>query len=188
MEIVERLLNGVSVISAPRYEDDRGSFIVPYESETAELLGLPSSFVQDNHSISRRAGTLRGLHLQLPPFEQGKLIRVLHGEILDVFVDLRSDSPSFGQHGSVKLRGDDGLQVWIPGGFGHGFLTTAPDTEVFYKVDAPYKPEAERTLAWDDTTLGIDWANGKTKPVLSPKDSSGLSFAQIFADLAGVRL
>lgn len=184
VRLVQAFLNGVIVASTPRFADNRGSFSVTFEENAARSLGLPAHFVQDNLSVSTQPGTIRGIHLQLPPFAQGKLVRVLQGRIADLVVDLRSSSPSFGQHRLVELSAAEGDQLWVPAGFGHGFCTLEPDTVVFYKVDAAYAPAAERTLAWDDPAVGAAWPVGPGGPVLSDKDACGRSFAEIVAELA----
>lgn len=185
MQSVEQLLNGAFVLATPSFGDDRGSFTVPYEVERAAAVGITKPFVQDNHSVSTGVHTLRGIHLQLPPFAQGKLVRVLRGRILDVVVDLIPDSPTRGQYRTVELAAGTGQQLWVPAGFGHAFCTLEPDTEVFYKVDGPYAPDHERSLAWDDPTLGIDWPEGMTQPILSAKDADGSDLATILAEIDG---
>lgn len=178
VKVAERILGEVLCISIPTFDDARGSFAVSYEEPAARAIGIPYGFVQDNHSVSCLTGTVRGLHLQLPPFEQGKLVRVLRGRMIDVFVDLRAGSPTRGSHGIVELSGDDDRVLWVPRGFAHGFCTVEPETEVFYKVDGPYHPEAERTLAWDDPVVGIDWPVAAEDVMLSEKDAVGLSLAE----------
>ncbi len=165
----------------PRFDDQRGSFTVVYEERAAAAAGLPTIFVQDNQSISVDAGTIRGLHLQLPPHQQGKLVRVAKGKVVDIVVDLRPQSPTHGQHERFELSADDGEQLWIPGGFAHGFCTVEPHTEVCYKVDAPYAPHAEWSLAWDDPTLDLDWPVERSEAVLSEKDLGGASLAETVA-------
>lgn len=184
MRLVKELLNGVFVLSTPRFFDNRGSFAVTFEAGAAADVGIPDHFVQDNLSVSAQPGTIRGIHLQLPPYSQGKLVRVLRGSIADVAVDLRPDSPTFGHHEVIELSAESGEQAWIPPGFGHGFCTLEPDTEVFYKVDAPYAPAAERTLAWNDPEVAVVWPLAGD-PVLSDKDAVGLSFDEIMAAIAG---
>jgi dTDP-4-dehydrorhamnose 3,5-epimerase len=179
-----KLFGGVVALPTPRFGDSRGNFAVLYEEQAVASAGITGHFVQDNYSLSRLSGTIRGLHLQLPPWEQGKLIRVLRGAILDVFVDLRPESATFGRHGSMQMAAVDDLQLWIPAGFAHGFCTLEPDTELLYKVDAPYRPEAERSLAWDDPTVGIDWPVPADRIVLSDKDATGQDFASIVAEIA----
>lgn len=180
MKPVRELVGGAQLLRMPRFEDDRGSFSIPYEVEAARTAGLPDRFVQDNHSISKPVGTLRGIHLQLPPHQQGKLIRVLRGRVLDVVVDLRPGSPTAGTWDSLELGpGDE--QLWIPAGLGHGFCTLEPATEVFYKVDSAYAPDHEITLRWDDPELGIDWGFGPDQVVLSDKDARGMALADVLA-------
>lgn len=184
VQLVRGVLNGVIVVSVPRFEDNRGSFMVTFEEKAEAQLGLPTHFVQDNLSVSAHVGTIRGIHLQLPPFAQGKLVRVQRGRIVDLVVDLRPSSPSFGQHELIELSAETGHLLWVPPGFGHGFCTLEPATEVSYKVDAAYAPAAERTLAWDDPTVGVAWPVGPDGPVLSDKDARGLSFAEVVDELA----
>ena len=138
-------------------------------------MGREVTFVQDNESISK-GGVLRGLHFQIPPAPQSKLVRVSRGAILDVAVDLRSSSPTFGMHYAVELDALSGIQFWIPEGFAHGFLSLEDDTQVQYKCTAPYNPECESSLMWNDPGLGIDW--GIEQPMLSDRDLK----AQLFQD------
>lgn len=156
-------------------------FSIPYETEAAVAAGLPAGFVQDNQSVSYAAGTVRGLHLQLPPHEQGKLVRVLRGRILDVVVDLRPGSATLGATDQVELSEVDGHLLWVPPGLAHGFCTLEPDTEVFYKVDAPYRPEAELSVAWNDPNLNIEWPVSADDAVLSEKDKNGISLTEALA-------
>jgi len=167
------------LLEIPTFADPRGTFSVTYETGAAVAAGLPACFVQDNRSLSRSVGTVRGLHLQLPPHEQGKLVMVVRGRIVDVFVDLRPGSVTHGDHDRTELAAGDDRLLWVPPGFAHGFCTLEPDTEVFYKVDAPYRPAAERTLAWDDPVLAIGWPAGPDQVVLSDKDAAGLGLAAI---------
>jgi dTDP-4-dehydrorhamnose 3,5-epimerase len=127
-------------------------------------------FVQDNHSFSKLAGTLRGIHFQLPPHAQGKLVRVTRGAIWDVAIDLRTGSPTFGRHVGIELSAANWQQLWIPVGFGHAFCTIEPGSEVFYKVTAHYQPDSERGIAWDDPDLGIDWPVEASRAILSDRD------------------
>ena len=135
-----------------------------------QLVGIDQDFIQDNQSGSHRRGTVRGLHFQIPPFAQAKLVRVLRGRILDVVVDLRRTSPSYGQHLTVELGVDEDEQLFVPAGFAHGFCTLVPDTELYYKVDAVYSAAHERGLNWADPALGIDWPVNHNDAVLSDKD------------------
>ena len=152
-----------------------------YEADAATQCGLQATFVQDNQSLSCRVGTLRGIHLQLSPCEQGKLVRVLRGRIVDVVVDLRPDSSSLGQFELIELDAHSGDQVWVPPGFGRAYCTLETDTEIFYKVDAPYDPGSEQTQAWDDPTLNIEWPFPHGGPILSTKDANGAGFGETIA-------
>lgn len=181
LQTVAQLLGGALVIAPPRFHDPRGSFTVPFEAAAASEVGLPDRFVQDNHSVSYRAGTIRGVHLQLPPHGQGKLVRVLRGRVFDVVVDLRPDSDTAGQVATVELSAENGEMLWVPRGLGHAFCTLEPDTEVFYKVDAPYRPDAELTVAWDDPALGVDWPVEAGRAVLSEKDRHGVKLVEALA-------
>ncbi len=185
MQIIKNLFDDACVIGTRRFEDNRGAFEVTYEANAAYDIGMQHAFVQDNQSTSAQAGTIRGFHLQLRPFGQGKLIRVVRGRVLDVIVDLRPCSPTFGEHASVELDDASGHQLWIPSGFGHAFCTLEPDTTVFYKVDSAYEPAAERTLRWDDPAIDVEWPAWLTEPVLSPKDAAGLGFDEIRALVEG---
>lgn len=186
MKLIRELLGGAKVLAMPRFEDDRGSFSVPFEQIAARQAGLPDRFVQDNHSISKLPGTIRGIHLQLPPYEQGKLVRVLRGRVFDVVVDLRPGSPTVGRWNSVELA-PGSQQLWIPPGLGHGFCTLESDTEVFYKVDSPYSPSHEVSLRWDDPELGIDWGFDPDQVVLSDKDARGMDLTRVLEAIESAR-
>lgn len=184
MKPIEQLLGGALLFELPRFDDDRGSFLIPFRADDAAGAGLPELFVQDNQSLSRQAGTVRGLHLQLPPWEQGKLLRVLRGRLLDVFVDLRPGSPTHARHDTVDLTAGDDRLLWVPPGFAHGFVTLEPDTEVLYKVDAPYRPEAELSVRWNDDALGIDWGVTAGEAIVSAKDRDGVALRDAVARIA----
>jgi dTDP-4-dehydrorhamnose 3,5-epimerase len=160
------------LISTKRFEDSRGWFQETYNSERLAEHGITDAFVQDNSSMSRPVGTLRGIHFQTPPHAQGKLVRCIRGRILDYAVDLRRGSPTYGQHVSAELTGDNGLQLWVPVGFGHAFITLEPDTEVAYKVTSGYAPTADGGIRWNDPDLAIDWPLPAGGPALSPKDET----------------
>ena len=164
LEIPELLL-----IQTVRFPDERGWFSVTYNEKAYAEAGLPHRFCQENHSLSRTAGTVRGLHYQKPPKAQAKLVQVLSGRVLDVAVDLRKHSPTFGRHVAVELSAENGRQLFIPRGFAHGFMTRVPDTIVAYKVDNDYAANLEGGVAWNDPELGIDWDSGGAI-VISDKD------------------
>lgn len=163
-------LAGPVLIAARRFGDHRGFFQETWAAKDFAAIGLPDVFVQDNHSLSAAAGTLRGLHYQLPPHPQAKLVRVLRGAILDVAVDIRRSSPGFLKHVAVELSAENGLQLYVPAGFAHGFCTLTPDTEVAYKVTDVYAPACDRSLAWDDPGIGIRWPVAAEAVQLSDKD------------------
>lgn len=163
-------IRGVITFIPNRHGDSRGYFMETFRQDLfAEAVG-PVSFVQDNQSMSAEVGTVRGLHFQLNPRAQGKLVRCLAGAILDVAVDIRRGSPTYGQHVNVELSADNGQQLWVPPGFAHGFCTLEPNTIIAYKVTDYYSPEHDRGLRWNDPTLGIDWPVIEDKAVLSAKD------------------
>jgi len=169
-------LSGAAVISPPVYRDQRGYFSVPFNRDTLKTGGITADFIQDNQSLSEQTGTIRGLHYQLPPFEQAKLVRVLAGRILDVIVDARLGSPTFGQHYKTELSAQNAKQVFVPRGFLHGFITCEPNTIVMYKVDNDYSPGGDRSVRWDDPVLAIDWGLGGETPALSDKDKNAQSW------------
>lgn len=162
----------VRLISPKIFRDDRGFFSETYVDRAFAAAGVDARFVQDNHSMSRARGVLRGLHLQAAPHAQGKLVRVLRGAIFDVAVDIRKGSPSFGQHVAVVLSAENWCQLWIPEGFAHGFCTLEPDTEVAYKVTDYYAPECDRSILWCDPALGIPWPIPASEITVSPKDAA----------------
>ena len=162
----------VKLISAPRFGDQRGYFAETYVRGDFAAAGIANEFVQDNESLSRTAGTVRGMHFQIPPFAQAKLIRVLTGRIFDACVDLRRSSPRYGRQVSVELSAESGDQLFVPAGFAHGFCTLEPDTTVLYKVDAVYSAEHERGIAWADPALAIAWPIGPDAAILSAKDAA----------------
>ncbi len=157
MEIFEQAIAGVFVLKPRRFGDARGYFTETYSARTLGAQGLSFNFVQDNISLSATPGTVRGLHFQIAPSPQTKLLQVLQGAILDVAVDIRKGSPTYGKHVAVELSAENGLQLLIPRGFAHGLCTLLPDTMVMYKVDSFYDQPNEFGLAWDDPALGIAW-------------------------------
>lgn len=172
-------IDGPLLLTVRRFADARGAFVETYSRRDFTAIGIPDEFVQDNQSLSVNIGTVRGLHFQLHPHPQGKLVRVLRGQVLDVAVDLRAASPSFGRHVAVELSAENGQMLWIPPGFAHGFVTRAPESEVAYKVTTLYAPDCDRALAWNDPSLGIDWGLETAEATLSDKDRR----APLLADL-----
>lgn len=169
IEITDLPLSGLKVIQPPRFRDARGYFFELFHEARFAALGLSEALVQDNVSFSRR-GVLRGLHFQSPGW-QGKLIGVLQGEVFDVAVDLRRDSPTFGKWAGTVLSEENGRLLWVPRGFAHGFCVTGDSALVLYKCSAFYEPGQEHTLLWNDPHLGIDWP--VKDPLLSEKDARG---------------
>jgi dTDP-4-dehydrorhamnose 3,5-epimerase len=163
----------VRLIHPKRFGDDRGWFTEVYNEKTFHDLGIDCRFVQDNHSLSRPAWTLRGLHFQTPPAGQDKLVRCVRGRIFDVAVDLRKGSPDYGRWVGYELSAENGLQLFIPIGFAHGFLTLEADCEVMYKCSALYSPAHDGGLRWDDPKIGIAWPlPSGVSPLLSAKDEA----------------
>lgn len=168
MKIEKTPLDGVYVLEPNVFGDHRGFFMESYNKERLRGLGIEIDFVQDNQSLSAEVGTLRGLHYQLHPKAQTKLVRVLAGAIYDAVVDLRRESPTFGQWFGVELSASNKKQLLVPRGFAHGFCTLLPNTEVFYKVDEYYSPEHDRGILWNDPRIGIPWPISEV--ILSEKD------------------
>jgi dTDP-4-dehydrorhamnose 3,5-epimerase len=169
---VERLaIADVILVTPARFGDSRGLFSETYNERRFSEAGIGAGFVQDNHSLSAQRGVVRGLHCQIAPRAQGKLVRVVKGAIWDVVVDIRHGSPSFGQYVGAELSAENWAQLWVPAGFLHGFCTLVPETEVIYKVNAEYDPAAERGVAWDDPDLALPWPVTPAQAVLSTKDA-----------------
>lgn len=162
----------VILITPAKFGDDRGFFSETYNAQAFRAAGIDATFVQDNQSLSRQKGVVRGLHFQKPPHAQGKLIRVVRGRILDVAVDIRIGSPTFGRHVSAELSADNWQQLWVPAGFAHAFCTLEVDTEVVYKVTDYYAPECDAGILWNDPDLAIDWPVDDADAVLSAKDAA----------------
>jgi len=160
----------VVLLRTPRYGDARGWFSETWSRSRFAAAGINCDFVQDNHSRSEAKGVVRGLHFQRPPYAQAKLVRCLRGAILDVVVDLRIGSPDFGRYHAVELTADSGDQLFVPPTFAHGFVTLRPGTEVAYKVSAPYSPDHEGGLAWDDPDLAIPWPITSEEAILTDRD------------------
>jgi dTDP-4-dehydrorhamnose 3,5-epimerase len=157
-------------LTPAKFADERGYFSEVFNRAEFAKLGIDVDFVQDNQSMSRAVGTVRGLHFQAAPFAQAKLVRVLRGAIFDVAVDIRVGSPAYGKHVGVVVSAKGGNQVFVPKGFAHGFCTIEPDTEVLYKVDAPYAVDHEHGILWNDPDLGIDWPIDPAAATVSEKD------------------
>ena len=164
-------------ITPARFGDNRGYFSEVFKERWFRETIADVGFVQDNQSLSATAGTVRGLHFQLDPFAQGKLVRCIAGSIFDVAVDIRVGSPTYGQWVGAELSADNGVQLWIPAGFAHGFATLVPDTILHYKVTAPYNAASDRGLLWNDPDIGIDWPVAADAVVLSDKDMRQPSLA-----------
>lgn len=176
MQIDELTLPGAYIITPKRFGDDRGFFSETYSKAAFDQIAPGVDFVQDNHSLSREAGVLRGLHFQLPPHAQGKLVRVPRGRVLDVIVDLRVGSPTHGHHESVELSAENWKQLWVPAGFAHAFCTLEPDTEFCYKVTEFYAPQSDSGIAFNDPDLAINWPFDTEKLILSDKDRNLQAF------------
>ncbi len=168
MEIIKTKIKDLFIIKPDVFEDERGYFFESFSKEKFKNLGLDLGFVQDNESKSQK-NVLRGLHFQKPPYAQGKLVRVVKGAVLDVAVDLRPDSETYGQWEAVELSEENKLMYWVPPGFAHGFLTLRDETVFTYKCTNVYNRESEGSLRWDDPILNIDW-NLESNPILSEKD------------------
>lgn len=170
-------LPGVCIVEPTVWRDARGFFYESFNANKfADVVGVNADFVQDNHSSSVR-GVLRGIHYQLPPHAQGKLVRVVHGAVFDVAVDLRRSSATFGRWVGVELSAENMRQLWIPAGFGHGFLTLSERADFLYKTTDYYSPSHERCIRWDDPALAIQWPDIGTEMALSPKDLQGVGLA-----------
>ena len=170
MQLIPMPLDGVFLVEPDVFGDARGYFLEVWAKEKFSAAGAEYAFVQDNESLTRRKGTLRGLHCQLDPMSQAKLVRVISGAVLDVAVDLREGSPTYLRWVSTELSGENKKQLLIPRGFAHGFLTLTADVLFAYKVDNPYAPALDRTIRYDDPAIGVDWGVGE--PFLSDKDRS----------------
>jgi dTDP-4-dehydrorhamnose 3,5-epimerase len=177
VNIIETALPGVLIIEPRVFGDARGFFMETWNAAGFAAAGLDLTFVQDNHSRSQK-GVLRGLHFQNPG-PQGKLVRITRGAVFDVAVDLRESSPTFGQWVGVELSAANNRMFWVPEGFAHGFLTLEDDTDFLYKCTAPYAPQSEFTLAWNDPAVGIEWPVTGLDPIISEKDARGLALADV---------
>jgi len=181
VKIIKTEIEGLLILEPRVFGDERGFFMETWNEAAFRDAGLDLTFVQDNHSRSQK-GVLRGLHFQNPG-PQGKLVRVANGAVFDVAVDLRQSSSTFGNWVGVELTAENKRMFWVPEGFAHGFLTLSDDTDFLYKCTAPYAPQSEHTLAWDDPVVGIEWPVSGLNPIISEKDAKGVALADV-ADFA----
>ncbi|MBE7637999.1 dTDP-4-dehydrorhamnose 3,5-epimerase [Sneathiella sp. P13V-1] len=170
MDIETTAIKDVIVVTPRRFGDSRGFFSEVWNEVNLQSAGITDQFVQDNHAFSAEKGTIRGLHYQLSPNAQGKLVRVTRGAVLDVAADIRKGSPTFGQHVAVELSADNWKQLWVPKGFAHGYCTLTENVEFLYKVSGKYSPEDEAGIIWNDPDLAIDWKVDPSSVHLSDKD------------------
>lgn len=179
MEVISLEMPEVKVFKPKRFGDHRGFFSETYNKRVLACLGIHLDFIQDNHSLSVEKGVIRGLHFQIPPFAQDKLVRVVRGAIFDVAVDLRRSSPAFGKHVSTIISAREWNQILVPIGFAHGFCTLEPNTEVIYKVTNYYSQEHDKGLLWNDPELGILWPVSDNEAILSDKDKRQPRFSEL---------
>jgi dTDP-4-dehydrorhamnose 3,5-epimerase len=174
MKVIQTAIPSLLILEPKVFGDDRGFFFESFNRNAfRQATGIDAEFVQDNHSRSEK-DVLRGLHYQVAPREQGKLVRVVHGAVFDVAVDIRKESPTFGRWVGETLSAENKKQVWIPPGFAHGFLTLTDSAEFLYKTTDYYAPDHERCIAWDDPKIGIKWPLTETDPIISEKDRQAL--------------
>lgn len=176
MTIQETSIKGLLIIKPRIFSDERGYFFESYNLKSFQDLGIDYTFLQDNQSLSQR-GVLRGLHFQNPPFAQGKLVRVINGSVIDVAVDIRKNSPTYGEHEKIFLSGQNKTMFWIPPGFAHGFITLEDNTLFSYKCTAHYNKSSEGSIIWNDENLNIDWEY--PKPLVSSKDQEAKKFEHL---------
>lgn len=167
----------IKLVVPKRFGDQRGFFSETYNQRVFNEAGITANFIQDNHSLSAEPGTVRGLHYQSPPFAQAKLVRVLSGAIIDVVVDVRKHSPTYGKWVSAELSAENGIQIFVPRGFLHGFSTLLPNTEISYKVDNYYSRECDGAVIWNDPDLAIEWGIDPATATLSEKDAAAPPFS-----------
>lgn len=179
MNVKPLAIADILLITPPRYCDDRGFFSETYNYEVMKEIGINQTFVQDNQSLSRAKNVVRGLHCQLAPYAQGKLVRVTKGAVWDVAVDARTGSPTYGQWVSAELSAENWSQLWIPPGFLHGFVTLAENTEVLYKCTSLYHKASERSVRWNCKGLNISWPVNPDEAILSDKDQAAPGFSQV---------
>ena len=186
MEFIEKKIKGAIEIRLKPIKDNRGFFMRTFDDKLFEKAEINNKWVQENHSRSEKKGIIRGLHFQLHPFAETKILRCIRGKIWDVFVDLRKDSETFGQWDAVELSEENKKMVLIPRGFAHGFCTLTDTSEVVYKVDNYYSPDHECGLLWNDTDLNINWPI--EKPILSAKDRKNMSFEEFKTKYEGIKV
>jgi dTDP-4-dehydrorhamnose 3,5-epimerase len=179
VNVIETEIPDIKILSPERFGDHRGFFSETYNRRALAEAGLELDFVQDNDSLTAEPGTVRGLHFQVPPFAQHKLVRVVRGAILDVAVDLRRGSPTRGRHVAVQISAEEWNQVFVPAGFAHGFCTLKPDTHIVYKVTSHYSPQHDKGLLWSDPALGIQWPVSAAEAVLSQRDTQWPRLAEL---------
>lgn len=177
MNIIKTIFESVLLIEPKVFKDNRGFFFESFQKEKLKLLGIDREFIQDNHSFSKDADTIRGMHFQSPPNAQAKLIRVIRGSIENFIIDIRKNSPTFKQFDSVQLSSENKLQLYIPPGFANGFKTLERNCEILYKVDKYYAPESDISFAYNDSEIGINW--NTSSPILSNRDQDAPSFSDI---------
>lgn len=179
MQIEDAGLNGLKLITPRRFGDDRGFFAETWNARDFHAAGIDLDFVQDNHSLSQATATVRGLHFQAPPHDQAKLVRCGRGRIFDVAVDIRRNSPTYGQWAGFELSFENALQLLVPSGFAHGFMTLEPGSEIVYKCSALYAPKSEGVLRWNDPELGINWPDTGVAPTLAARDAGAPGLADL---------
>lgn len=178
MDVEKTALDGVFILTPKRFGDDRGYFSEVWSKKAMARHGLDIDFVQDNHSLSAEVGTVRGLHFQAPPHAQDKLVRCGAGSVLDVAVDIRKSSSTYGKWVAVELSAQNGKQLFVPQGFLHGFATLSPNAELLYKCSDIYAPDCDGAVHWASESLGIDWQTDPNKAILSAKDADAVDFAK----------
>jgi len=184
--IKERRIKRVFEIQLDPYEDERGFFMRVYDDTIFKKYKIHKKWVQENHSLSVEKGVIRGMHFQLPPHSEAKLIRVINGKIYDVFIDLRKDSSTFGQWDRINLSTENKKMIYIPRGLAHGFCTLTENCEILYKMDNYYAPNSEGSIRWDDPDVGIDWP--VSNPIISEKDLKAKSFREFIERYGGLEL
>lgn len=184
--IKERRIKGIFEIQLKPYEDRRGFFMRVYDGTIFKKYKIHKKWVQENHSLSVEKGVIRGMHFQLPPHSEAKLIRVINGKIYDVFIDLRKGSPTFGQWDSINLSADNQKMIYIPRDFAHGFCTLTENCEILYKMDNYYAPNSEGSIRWNDPDVGINWP--MNNPIISEKDLKAKSFREFVEKYGGLKL